>query len=60
MGLQKMKQERNERIIADFKEMTAGNKGTKGVVMALAVKYNLCTMRIYRILWDYEQKGGAL
>ena len=55
-----MKQERNERIIADFKEMTAENKGTKGVVMALAVKYNLCTMRIYRILWDYEQKGGTL
>ena len=60
MGLHKVKQERNERLIADFKEMTAGERGTKGVVLALAVKYNLCTMQVYRILWDYEQRGGEL
>ena len=60
MGLHKVKQKRNERLIADFKEMTAANKGTKGAVMAMAVKYNICTMQVYRILWDYEAKGGVL
>lgn len=60
MGLHKIKQERNKRLIADFKEMTAENRSTKGVVKALSDKYNLCTMGVYRILWDYEQKGGTL
>lgn len=60
MGLHKIKQERNKRLIEDFKRMTTESCSTKGVVMALAKKYDICTMSVYRILWDYEKNGGEL
>lgn len=51
--LTEMKKERNKRLLADFNAMSA-NGDTKGVVMALAQKYGLCTMQVYRIIWKGE------
>ena len=55
--MKKLKAERNDRLFADFKEMTA-NGDTKGVVFKLALKYQLCTQQVYRILWKLDKKGN--